>query len=854
MQQTAPPTNEWTGKELMLKIKEAPDENNPYYYHKLSGENEIRLVTIKPGKWTDPISCELSCHSLGVENEDVTEYSTLSYAWGSPRITENVTLEGRPWPVTVNLANALLFLRDHEKPVKMWIDALCIDQSNLKERGKQVQLMKEIYSGGTHVIVYLGDGKNHRPKRLVEQRRGSRAPARLSFHNDERDRVHLENFWDALSASAMPSFPATQPLSSTYHLFCLLRVLGDEVFTSNLVDRMRKMTGMNPSYDPLGALVESLRYMLLNPWWQRIWVVQEMIVSRMAVVRCGPVTCPWDMFISAASSLSSSSFNMSTIFRADSAKVLQYFCRQVLSFRDLRNEWKRNLGAPMLTLLQDFSARRATDERDKVFALLGLASHSQRFLALASYEDTVADVYQATAVEVIRQSHSLDIWRGDLARKNRRDLASWVPDWSAVYEEGDRQRAQKYDIGKGEHQSLWKLTVVKSEGEYWKFVAEGMTRLLHWINENPQDRKLPERMNVEFDSYRRLLETVSLECYRKREATILINTVERIKELCVTLRAHCSLPISYEDLAKHPFISAFGRSVAFYREVKSKSELLSDMASGLRDDHSFGTDAAAWLDRLVIWHEMAFWMHKSGVAIHHPFRWDPEKARRHPDERRRKSFFSIESILYGVVTHVGDRLFSWDDRYSAFTTISKWASYCERMPGFHKVKMAKTLLGGASFATPRQSTVEVDVLEDESHRDMKALLLEWLDHVLEREDFAHDPKMKPLNEALILATTGRVMFALNDGTLGLGPGSMAVEDQVMMLPGTSSPIVLRHRLPERDESLEGPAYAVVGDCYLDLSSSDEKKRLPKPWPGWLPESIMPNELKGFWERRRIYLF
>lgn len=851
----------------MLKITEVPDENDPYHYHKLSDADEIRLVTIKPGKWTDPISCELTCHSLDVD--DITEYSTLSYAWGSPRVTENIILEGRTWPVTVNLANALLFLRDHEKPVKMWIDALCIDQSDLKERGKQVQLMKDIYSGGTQVVVYLGDGKNHRPKRLSEHHIISKAPNQQHFYNDERDGVHLEEFWAALSASAMPSLPTndrskrprirSRHLSSTFHMFCLLRVLGDEVLTSDLVDRMRKLTAMDPSCDLLGTMVETLRCMLLNPWWQRIWVVQEMIVSRAAVVRCGTVTCPWDMFIATASSLSSSSVDMSTIFRPDSIKVLQYFCRQVLSFRDLRNQWKKNLGAPMLTLLQDFSARRATDERDKVFALLGLASHSQRFLALASYEDSVADVYRATAVELIRRSHSLEIWHGDLARKNRRDLASWVPDWSAVYDEGDRQRAQRGGSEKGERSSTWKLTVVQSEGGYWKFVAEGMTLLLHWINENPQERKLPKRMEEEFDSYHRLLNITCLVFYRRGNANALVTTVERIQELCISLKAHCSWGSAYEDLAKHPSISAFGRSAAFYREVKSKSEVgqvTPNMDLESRDDFWFGKDTAAWLDRMAIRYEtVTFRTPKSETAIQHHFRWELEELIWYPDERRRKSFLSMESMPLGTVRHVGERLFSWDDRDSAFSTISKWVSYYEKMSGYHRVKLAKTLLGETNLTETLQSTAEVDGVGDKSHRDtVEALLLEWLDHVLERHDFPDDANMKPLNEALVLATTGRVMFALNDSTLGLGPGSMTVGDEVMMLPGTSSPFVLRFRLPERDESLEGPAYAVVGDCYLDPSSSDEKKKLPNPWPGWLPETIMPIELKVYWERRRIYLF
>ncbi|KAK4200993.1 heterokaryon incompatibility protein-domain-containing protein [Triangularia verruculosa] len=174
MQQTAPIEDEWKGNELLIKVAELSSDDSLYLYHQLRHEDEIRLVTIKPGKWTDPITCELSCHSLDVEDE--TEYWTLSYAWGSPRATENIILEGRQWPVTVNLANALLFLRDRKQPVRIWIDALCIDQSNLKERGGQVQMMKDIYSGGKQVVVYLGDGKNHRPKRLAEQWTSSKGP------------------------------------------------------------------------------------------------------------------------------------------------------------------------------------------------------------------------------------------------------------------------------------------------------------------------------------------------------------------------------------------------------------------------------------------------------------------------------------------------------------------------------------------------------------------------------------------------------------------------------------------------------------------------------------------------------
>lgn len=66
-------------KELMLKIIEVFDENDLYYYYKLSDVDEIRLVMIKLGKWMDLISCELICYLLDVD--DIIEYLILLYVW-----------------------------------------------------------------------------------------------------------------------------------------------------------------------------------------------------------------------------------------------------------------------------------------------------------------------------------------------------------------------------------------------------------------------------------------------------------------------------------------------------------------------------------------------------------------------------------------------------------------------------------------------------------------------------------------------------------------------------------------------------------------------------------------------------
>jgi len=84
--------------------------------------NDIRLVKLLPGRWADPIICELTNADLGA-----ARYRALSYVWGSPRITRSIRLNHRTYPVTVNLESALRHLREiYREGVTIWIDALYV--------------------------------------------------------------------------------------------------------------------------------------------------------------------------------------------------------------------------------------------------------------------------------------------------------------------------------------------------------------------------------------------------------------------------------------------------------------------------------------------------------------------------------------------------------------------------------------------------------------------------------------------------------------------------------------------------------------------------------------------------------
>ncbi|KAF9630018.1 hypothetical protein BFW01_g199 [Lasiodiplodia theobromae] len=91
------------------------------------------------------------------------DYEALSYTWDDANGDRSLTQEIRCGPeygkiaITKNCEAALLRLRLEDDLRFLWIDALCIDQSNLRERGHQVHLMFRIYHTAFRVVVFLGN-------------------------------------------------------------------------------------------------------------------------------------------------------------------------------------------------------------------------------------------------------------------------------------------------------------------------------------------------------------------------------------------------------------------------------------------------------------------------------------------------------------------------------------------------------------------------------------------------------------------------------------------------------------------------------------------------------------------------
>lgn len=87
------------------------------------------------------------------------DFSALSYSWGSPDDIKTITLNGRPSPVGANLEAALRALRNEPHfaaGLRLWVDALCINQTDLAEKSQVLPIMQMLYREASTVTVWLG--------------------------------------------------------------------------------------------------------------------------------------------------------------------------------------------------------------------------------------------------------------------------------------------------------------------------------------------------------------------------------------------------------------------------------------------------------------------------------------------------------------------------------------------------------------------------------------------------------------------------------------------------------------------------------------------------------------------------
>ncbi len=131
--------------------------------------DEIRIAELLPAAdIRDTIRCRLV--PIHLNDPGSPGYTALSYTWGDATERASVGVvdayqdDGSPRQaisVTANLDHALRRIRRRDSSLWMWIDAICINQGDLKERSKQAGRMREIYQKASEVYAWLGEADSN---------------------------------------------------------------------------------------------------------------------------------------------------------------------------------------------------------------------------------------------------------------------------------------------------------------------------------------------------------------------------------------------------------------------------------------------------------------------------------------------------------------------------------------------------------------------------------------------------------------------------------------------------------------------------------------------------------------------
>ena len=117
-------------------------------------QSEIRILTLYASDESDaPLQCALEVLPL----ESAGDFIALSYCWGAPGLSINLGVNNEVDAIQTNLWTFLHRLRSLRGRSRVWVDYLCINQRDYREKGPQVKLMADVFQRATAVYAWLGE-------------------------------------------------------------------------------------------------------------------------------------------------------------------------------------------------------------------------------------------------------------------------------------------------------------------------------------------------------------------------------------------------------------------------------------------------------------------------------------------------------------------------------------------------------------------------------------------------------------------------------------------------------------------------------------------------------------------------
>ena len=381
-----------------------------YVYQPLNHERrDIRILRLKKAKKKlSPLRCELMQMTLSLAQEQ--SYEAVSYCWGDERQEGRLKLDDTVMHVPGSAELALRALRLRKADRLLWIDAVCINQSDRIERGHQVAMMGEVYRGCTAVLVWLGV-ENTEFDGIVIQAKESMQ--RLLGQIERESSVRGESMKQIMYSQS-----------------------GALRQSDTGISQLTSLAALEAYYN--------------CSWFNRLWVVQEAVLAPRGICYRGSHQTDLSDVLRVAAWLRYKRGpdvvrgirSAANIWRyADSKRGAYMYASHQTQQRAANN---RRRYPTLAVLLSDFRDQRTSEPRDKVYALLGLSSWSMRGQRLPQllepdYGKPVAKIFADATRAAIMQAGNLNVLecisRLESKFYSKDELPCWVPQWDISFSE-----------------------------------------------------------------------------------------------------------------------------------------------------------------------------------------------------------------------------------------------------------------------------------------------------------------------------------------------------------------------------------------------------------------------------------
>jgi Heterokaryon incompatibility protein (HET) len=233
------------------------------------GGGSQALVPVSGGRTTPRIACQLLDKISLSRIED--NYCTISYRAGSAKDTEVILVDNCPFNAFSNLAHALHYVlqawnaKTPGKPLLIWADQICVNQTDLKERAQQVSMMGEIYRRCDKTFVCIS------------------TPGRSNCLS-----------WMKMGRPMQPSASTNDQALPLYKSPVALRQFKERIRNMFLIEpQTTHQSTIREQIRAWKPFLLSLEAFVNSTWWRRAWVYQEFITSTDPYLLSGIECLPW---------------------------------------------------------------------------------------------------------------------------------------------------------------------------------------------------------------------------------------------------------------------------------------------------------------------------------------------------------------------------------------------------------------------------------------------------------------------------------------------------------------------------------------------------------------------------------